>query len=410
MKKHALLIGINGYRHDSRLTPLKYAEADAMEMAAALSESCGFDTNTLVGPDATRDAIEGELMSCGKGYTFVFFFAGHGQRLRGQYKLHAVDSNADGLKTVSFEDLSSFWHHAFGYKQIFAMIDACRSELAMARGQRGLDGQTIRDIGTLAQGDRWVEIVYACSEGQVSYEDDNLRHGVFTHVVLEVLRNASGGLSTETLAGAAADKMREWSKSDTHGRVQEPYRYSRPSLTERIELIAEPEEPAVDQGVSSATDKPLDPQNFKVFCWETKKWRSYAIGKMAFSQESDYTEITNSTFVHKHAMLVFDKLLSGDFVADVRLSGGYNYVLFIAPDGPDHTVSCPTPKQGIDLALPHHVIIRRKNGELSFFKADGTQMYKNIHHLKEEMPGFLALNMNNNHTVRIYRWRVSESA
>ena len=36
-----------------------------------------------------------------------------------------------------------------------------------------------RDIVTATQGRRWVEVLYGCSEGQVSYEEDALGHGVF---------------------------------------------------------------------------------------------------------------------------------------------------------------------------------------------------------------------------------------
>jgi hypothetical protein len=403
MIKKALLIGVNEYQDAVGLPSLKFAEADAVSLATVLHKKCAFETQTLLGAEATRDAIESSLMSAGDGDLHLFFFAGHGQRIRGQYRLHTVDSNVSGLRSISFEDLSSYWHESFGFPRVLVMIDACRNEAHGIRGHRGLDGQTLRDIGRLAQADRWIEVLYGCSEGQVSYEDEALKHGVFTRALLDVIENASGRLSTDTLSGAAADKMRQWSASDPFGRKQEAYRYSRPSLTEKIELIAG-EEAIPQENEIETTGRVPSLEEFKVLCWETRRWRPHPVTKMSCAQESDHFEITNSSFIHKHAMLVADNVLISDFDATLRLSGEYNGIHFIADSGHDHIIACQPHKQGVDTNLPHDIIVRRNSGEISFFREDGSQMYKNISHGKEDMSGFLGLSMNNEQTVRIYRW------
>ncbi|MBP7053443.1 MAG: caspase family protein [Phycisphaerae bacterium] len=266
MKRFALLIGINGYRPLSGLMPLKYAEADAAALADLLSEQCGFETTTLLGQQATRDAIEESLFSAGQGDIFLFFFAGHGQMLSGQYKLHPVDSTASGLRSLSFPELTRHWQCELGYERVLAIIDACRSEMCGVRGSRGFEPAASRDISTSIQGNKWIEVLYGCLEGQVSYEVDDFGHGLMTRALMEIIGNPPGELDTNTLSGAAADWMRAWSRSDQQARFQEVSRYHRPSLTERIILrssldeIHPPRLVSLHSGVGSDTQPAIRPK------------------------------------------------------------------------------------------------------------------------------------------------------
>jgi heme-degrading monooxygenase HmoA len=81
-----------------------------------------------------------------------------------------------------------------------------------------------------------VEVLYGCEIGGVSYEDGALGHGVLTHGLLGVLNEEPGYLDSDLLAGAATDRMREWSDQDPEGRWQLARRYSVPSLRNRIVL------------------------------------------------------------------------------------------------------------------------------------------------------------------------------
>jgi hypothetical protein len=238
MRRSALLIGINSYGPESGLAPLKYAEADAIALASLLEEKCGFETRTLLGIEATRDAIEENLFSAGQGDTFLFFFAGHGQMLSGQYKLYPADSTAAGLRALSFPELARHWQSEFGYERVLAILDACRDEMCGVRGSRGFEIAASRDISTSIQGNKWVEVLYGCSEGQVSYEVDEFGHGLMTKALMEVISNPPGDLDTDILAGAAADWMRAWSRNDPQVRLQEVCRYHRPSLAEKIVLLS----------------------------------------------------------------------------------------------------------------------------------------------------------------------------
>ena len=97
-KSNALVVGVNGYNESSGLNKLKFAESDAKELAAVLEENFGYDVKLITGKMATRENIFSELANIGKSITgnkFVFFFAGHGQSLNGEYYLHPINAEID---------------------------------------------------------------------------------------------------------------------------------------------------------------------------------------------------------------------------------------------------------------------------------------------------------------------------
>ena len=241
--KRAILIGINGYPAGSGLAPLKFAEADARQLGRALGGSLGFQTTLLLGRQATRESIEDAMAAVGQGELLLFFFAGHGQLIKGHYHLHPVDSVATGARAISFEFFHREWQgETFGYEKVLAILDACRSEaVGMRGGQRGFSAEEVRDVVAATRGRRQVEVLYGCEEGQVSYEDPDLGQGILTHALLGVLAETQGYLDTDLLAGDAADRMKEWSQQDKQGRWQVAYQYRIPSVKQKLVLFGDPE-------------------------------------------------------------------------------------------------------------------------------------------------------------------------
>lgn len=250
MTKEALLIGINRYGERSGLAPLRYAEADAAELARALAERCGFRARTLLGAAATGQAVQDALLTVEQAETFVFFFAGHGQDIRRQYCLHPVDSTASGIGVLPFETIARHFAWDFPGERVLILLDACRNELH--RGGRGAGGfHAARDIERAAAGERLVEVLYGCSDGEVSYEEEELGHGVFTDALLKVLRADEGELDTQALANRANDLMRDWWRLS--GRVQRAKRYHEPSERHRIVLRG-----STSNGADSGFPGPID--------------------------------------------------------------------------------------------------------------------------------------------------------
>ncbi len=229
-QKRAAVVGINSYPLASGLLPLKYAEADTGAVAERLRHF-GFQTELLLGPQATRDHLEEALLEGirDKGDVFIFYFAGHGQLIGGSLVLHPVDSKRGGQKALGFLQCYRTWHSDSGYQKILAILDACRYELGGARGPVTCTPETTRDIQALAtQGQGRVEVLYGCSEGQVSYEDDGLRHGVFTRHLLQAFDMHPNYLDSDILSGETVDLMRDWCRQDPMGRFQTAHRYYEP--------------------------------------------------------------------------------------------------------------------------------------------------------------------------------------
>jgi hypothetical protein len=149
-----------------------------------------------------------------------------------------MDSTAEGRRALPFESLSRHWHFGdFGYGKVLSIIDACRNEFNwQTRGARGFHSS--RDIELALNGNKLVEVLYSCSEGEVSWEDDTLAHGIFTHSLLEVMRQHDGELDTHRLSGLTNDQLQNWCRSQGGRKRQRARRYYEPSEKNRIVLLA----------------------------------------------------------------------------------------------------------------------------------------------------------------------------
>ena len=240
-RRVALLVGVNGYQPESKLTPLKYAERDAQVMAREL-HACGFKVILLLGRAATQLQVQSALERCGQlgGSLFMFFFAGHGRMAKGGYHLYPYNSKSTGVGALSFESLAREWHtREFGFESVFAILDACRSELGGRGGGEPLSAATCSHLVEATRGPKRLEILFGCQEGQVCYEEDELRHGVLTASLLPAFGQFPDFLTTQTFAAAANDQMDRWSQQDKghHGRVQRLQLYADPSLEDPLTLV-----------------------------------------------------------------------------------------------------------------------------------------------------------------------------
>ncbi|NWH04815.1 caspase family protein [Desulfobacter latus] len=191
MKQQGLFIGVNEYEKDSGLGSLKFAEKDADHISRIFSSRYGFEVDTLLGKAATQGGIEGALVNYQGGDLFVLFYAGHGGESHGQYKLFPSGASANGLGALDFRVLSDILQYNFGFRKILILLDACRNENRVYDNRRRASPgfYASRDIQAALVGESYVDIIYGCGEGQVSYEAEELGHGLFTYALSQVLAN-----------------------------------------------------------------------------------------------------------------------------------------------------------------------------------------------------------------------------
>jgi len=202
---YAIVVGINKYK---RLDDLKYAERDALALYGALYKAgffhvelitsfSHFSNETSVNFDDLHEYIVKTIPTkkLRPDSILWFFFAGHGKRI-------AKPSDPSNVEDylLTYEASPDFGRDEFsigwfpverivqslkqtGSKNIILCLDACR---ASRDGRSGSgDSESIQGIY------EGVATLFACQKNQISYEIEQLRHGVFTYALLEVLSEQS---------------------------------------------------------------------------------------------------------------------------------------------------------------------------------------------------------------------------
>lgn len=215
--RRAVLVGVDDY---AVFPDLKYASAD-VELICERLLTLGFERENVVAlttrtgrNDAALlpnlDNVERELAktldATGPNDAVFFFFSGHGFQtpkfdgFAPYVGFAPFDATRKGNGVVDFAStfsLSRFFERLAKTEARFkwVVVDACRKEIdpsvaatansTSERRRGGLDGDSTA-LGLLAAPSGSV-ILQSCDEGQYSYEDDVLKHGVFTHCLAESL-------------------------------------------------------------------------------------------------------------------------------------------------------------------------------------------------------------------------------
>jgi formylglycine-generating enzyme required for sulfatase activity len=191
---HAVIVGVNwkGPR------PLKYAEDDAKELADVLVEHYGFERNNirlLRGKEATRDAVERELNALkarvSEDDAVIVYFATHGERTKDESPLGYIrpygsefDQETGAATLCLSTNLVLDILRSVKSQHVLLLGDFCFAGfLNRARGGEG--------IATIVKNLRKYksrQVLAAAKDDQVVVERDELKHGLFTHYLLQELR------------------------------------------------------------------------------------------------------------------------------------------------------------------------------------------------------------------------------
>lgn len=225
-KSFALCIGVNDYVNLPASAQLRYANADATEVAQVLTQSYGFSKDrvwTLVGPQATRDAIAKRLESLydssvvGPNDRVLIFFAGHGVQAKLENgrqvaflvpsgaKIAWPDESRPDVLARECIDMSGWFESLakFGKaKHVLLMADACFSgnfiqpagafqisdlRLPVQADNGSSTGSSQAQIAAFLR-NKSREILTSGIKDQVAQERPELQHGLFTSKVLYFLR------------------------------------------------------------------------------------------------------------------------------------------------------------------------------------------------------------------------------
>ncbi|MFK7997732.1 MAG: SUMF1/EgtB/PvdO family nonheme iron enzyme, partial [Granulosicoccus sp.] len=201
-ENYAVIVGVNRYSSDD-IGNLRYAVEDAKRLSEFFGAQ-GYEVRTLLDYEASPQDILKEVEKVATlatsggaidGGNVVFAFSGHGFRDKagqnylatGQTRLTALNDTA-----LSLEDVKKTLRDG-GVRQRVLFVDACRN----IPGQKSIQGDRAGfSLDKEAQGEA---VLYSTRAGELSWEDPQLGHGVFTHYLLEALSGAaqdSAGLIT----------------------------------------------------------------------------------------------------------------------------------------------------------------------------------------------------------------------
>lgn len=203
MKKLAIAVGIDSYT----ARPLKYCVADAEAVATTLEmPEYGYSVIRLFDEQATRFGILAALSDALEYQPdqFVFYFSGHGAATPvGTYLVsHDARPHDEGVELAT---LSRYMERQSEVTaQVVAILDCCHAGAALPwdNARFVLPSDIEQGISTLT--DTRV-VVAACRADEFSYEEDSVRHGLFTYHVIEGLTGNAVNFNGDVTVGSLYD-------------------------------------------------------------------------------------------------------------------------------------------------------------------------------------------------------------
>jgi Skp family chaperone for outer membrane proteins len=210
-EKFALVIGVSGYPSYPEDGRLRYTDDDAEYFKWFIMSPEGRDfpaanVRTLLNQQATRENIYRELDWLSNRVTSAdivyIFFAGHGQPDKTDrvylmpYEGNPTSPAVHGIRADTFiEDINA----RISPRQLVLFIDACYSASIFSPGgaaRLGTDENVSKAIR-----DKWASVFakqaaqrmafLSTASQQKSWEDDKLKHGLFTWFLVEGMRGAA---------------------------------------------------------------------------------------------------------------------------------------------------------------------------------------------------------------------------
>ena len=231
-QKWALVVGINQY---SNIPALNYATADAKALYESLLKA-GFPAdNVMLMTDSgvghlyptrgnLRARIDQLATLVGKDDVLLFFFSGHGTEKNGAGYLVPIDGSTTDIGSLIPLSWVKLTLETSAAKHRLLILDACHSGAKAGDASASPADVMLSDLSGAA-----FATLSSCDSDQLSYEDKNAGHGVFTSAIIEGLngiadKTAQGNndniINATELWAYAALKTKQWGISS--GKVQTP--------------------------------------------------------------------------------------------------------------------------------------------------------------------------------------------
>jgi uncharacterized caspase-like protein len=121
---------------------------------------------------------------------FIFYYAGHGFHGAGGNRLSTYDTNRTNIEDTSLSMRDDLLERLADSecRQALVFVDACAEKFSGVVSSRdvisNLDAEEVREFLENAW---YLGVFLSCSPGEKSYPSATLKHGVWTHFLLEAL-------------------------------------------------------------------------------------------------------------------------------------------------------------------------------------------------------------------------------
>ncbi len=221
-ERYALIVGIDDYQNE-QVVDLRYAAADAELFKQALVQNGDFEEDNifLLSSRSQDESLKPSLTNVvfrlewfrdvlSPGDTLVFYFAGHGVSFDEETYLLTEEADERSKNTLMVSSLRGGILYdlldAAGAQNTLVVLDACRNDPTAGRGDANntLSESLARGLTFVPKkpGVKGLEkntaTLFACSQGERSWEWDQKKHGFFTYYLVEALKD--GGYGEDGLA------------------------------------------------------------------------------------------------------------------------------------------------------------------------------------------------------------------
>jgi formylglycine-generating enzyme required for sulfatase activity len=242
-EKYALLVAVHKYAKTSELRELHYPERDMDDLARVLRaggyrpENVVLLTQTAGADDSrflpTSDHIRKELTALlrdrEQADSVLVAFAGHGVQFRGSDESYFCPADARPDDKATLLPLNEVYQALAKCPARFKLLlsDACRNDPISAVSRRASVNLESKTRPQVLRPPGGVAALFSCSEGEIAFENDGLKHGVFFHFVIEGLGGAAdfdkdGQIILEELSGYAKRRVLDFVRAEYDGVRQMP--------------------------------------------------------------------------------------------------------------------------------------------------------------------------------------------
>lgn len=236
---HFLFIAVENYHNEKFFAKVSFAENDASDVKQCF-ERLGYDNIVyLAGNHATKTAIEQNLkkivLSAQADERIIIYFAGHGFSIAGRNLIAPVDAIPNNEDSCISTEYILGLLKTTKCKRNMLFLDCCHSGFDPGGYVRDSTAEfSSDDLAYNLRNETYCVGFASCQSHELSLSNPILKHGVWSHYLIEALSGDAGDiykeglLLSDQLQSYLTNKTREFvRKNRDDGSVQTPVQFGR---------------------------------------------------------------------------------------------------------------------------------------------------------------------------------------